>query len=275
MRFVGSKRWSPQLVGVMARQTRTSSGLRRVIPASSQITFWGRDALPQAPPKGYHRRQGFSIFARHRLSGAGQGQVTPSFFWPRPASWLDPWHCRPVELKVVGDQPKPDVVVRVVRVVPVAIPAAGVVLIVVPRPATQHTVSCWPVPAFRASSPLRRVDGLTPGSQQSPDLCDYLRHMTILTGGKHTQILAQSQVETQFGQVYVCPAQRPLSLFVLCQPGFYQMLLKSQGRLLNRFGQNKTLFSRKLGRGRNEPDEQIVGFGENGRLSHLSNCSGG
>ena len=45
--------------------------------------------------QGYHRRQGSSICARHRLSGAGQGQVRPSFFWPRPASLLDPWHCRP------------------------------------------------------------------------------------------------------------------------------------------------------------------------------------
>ena len=141
---MGSKRWSPQLVGVVACPSRTSSGLRYVIHVNSQRCFLGGDALPQASPRGYHRRQGFSIFARRRLSSAGQGQVTPSFFWPRPASWFssDPWHCRPVQWKVVGDQPKPNVVVRIVRVVPVANPAAGVVLIVVPRPATQHTVSC-------------------------------------------------------------------------------------------------------------------------------------
>ena len=34
-----------------------------------------RDALPQASPRGYHRWQGFSICARNRLSGAGQGQA--------------------------------------------------------------------------------------------------------------------------------------------------------------------------------------------------------
>jgi len=44
--------------------------------------------------------------------------------------------------KMWGDQPKPNVVVRVVAVVPVVIGDAGVVVIVVPRTATQHAVFC-------------------------------------------------------------------------------------------------------------------------------------
>jgi len=44
--------------------------------------------------------------------------------------------------KNVGDQPEPDIVVRVVAVVPVVIGDAGEVVIVVPRAATQHAVFC-------------------------------------------------------------------------------------------------------------------------------------
>ena len=86
------------------------------------------EGLPQATTK----------FDRRLTPNASREQITPFFFEPRSPS-QDERHCwRGV--KNVGDQPKPDIVVRVVAVVPVVIGDAGVVVIVVPRAATQQTV---------------------------------------------------------------------------------------------------------------------------------------
>jgi hypothetical protein len=50
-----------------------------------------------------------------------------------------------------------------------------------------------------APRPSRPLDGLTPAAQQTPDLGDHFCHMTVLARSDHPQILAQSQVEAQFG----------------------------------------------------------------------------
>jgi len=54
-----------------------------------------------------------------------------------------------------------------------------------------------------ALHPSRPMDGLAPAAQQPSDFGDYLCHMMVLAGSDHPQILAQSQVEAQFGQIHV------------------------------------------------------------------------
>jgi hypothetical protein len=44
---------------------------------------------------------------------------------------------------------------------------------------------------------------LAPSAQQTSNLGDYLSHMPVLARRKDTQILAQPQVETQFGQFHI------------------------------------------------------------------------
>ena len=85
---------------------------------------------------------------------AGQGQATPSFILAS-ARVLNRRAALPAEeQKVVRDETKPDVVVGVVRVVPVAVHAARVVLIVVPRPAAQNEVSFGLPPRCGHRSPV-------------------------------------------------------------------------------------------------------------------------
>ena len=92
------------------------------------------------------------------------------------------------------NHPKTDVVVPVVRVVPVAEGAAHVVLIVVERAATQHTQRLrarpyiagrcdrgMPVSLPGRGRPERRSGGFQPTAEQSAHLGRHFGHVPILT----------------------------------------------------------------------------------------------
>jgi hypothetical protein len=79
----------------------------------------------------YHRQQATLIFARSRSNGTGREPITPSFYYLglRRTSMTQSFAGRGESR---GDKPEPDIVVTVVRVVPVAPRDARIVLIVVP-----------------------------------------------------------------------------------------------------------------------------------------------
>jgi hypothetical protein len=99
-------------------------------------------------------------------ASVGQGQAAPSLCGalasqspqPRPASAQQALTAaRPVALpavliRVVGDASKPRVFVGIVGVVPVSVRAAGVVLIVVPRPAPHHAASLRACPRVKGAN---------------------------------------------------------------------------------------------------------------------------
>ena len=110
-------------------------------------------------------------------------------------------------MKAVGTQPKTVVVVPVVRVVVVAVGATHVVLIVVERPATQHTTS-QPVPATPATQAgeLPYVTAQSPfchAAQQPPQLGHHAADVLILAVIEPAQAMGQPQIEPHLVQAGV------------------------------------------------------------------------
>ena len=82
--------------------------------------------------------------------------------------------------------PKPDVVVAVVRIVPVAVGAAHVPMIIVEGAAAQHLVVCERIPHKQQELfgfSLRMCD-LDPAAQQLPDLGHHAGRVLVLAGGQ-------------------------------------------------------------------------------------------
>jgi len=111
-------------------------------------------ALPQASALTYHRGQGrfYIRLIPNNARGISQEQAAPALLFGLGRPSVNRRHFRPAGKAVGSRHPKTDVVVTIIWVVPVAVSAAGVVLIVVPRAATQH-----PAPSGLSLQPRRDI----------------------------------------------------------------------------------------------------------------------
>lgn len=128
------------------------------------------------------------MYAPDSVARTGQEQATPSFCGcsgkHRPAATsagvgrLTPGIAGG-ETKDVEDDPKTDIVVRVVRVVVVAGGSTRILCIVVPRAAAQHAASI-DLPLHKGLHPLCHLCFLPPAPQQATNFRYAFGHMTIL-----------------------------------------------------------------------------------------------
>lgn len=157
-----------------------------------------RQWLPQAA--------GLFYICPTRAKRAGQGQVTPSFFLASARVLIDPTRGiagrgverrgRPTETRCCcsscsdcsccGSHSG-----RCSDCCSTTRPAAHGLLLTCPR--TPGT-----------GCPLCRFDGPAPATQQSSHFGDQLGHVAILARFEQFQILTQSKIEAQLGQIHVC-----------------------------------------------------------------------
>ena len=147
-------------------------------------------------------------------AGLGQGRAPP-FFAPRPGSRSAPRSAQPPgssgNAKIVGHHhPKPVVAVAVVRIVPVAVGAADVPLIIVERPAAHHPVVLPARPRTSGTHGIARYVPrrlLDPATQQAADLGDHARHVSVLSRRQPAPAGGQPQVDAHPLQRLVGPLQ--------------------------------------------------------------------
>lgn len=129
--------------------------------------------------------------------------------------------------RCMGHNPKTNIIVIVVRLIPVAIRNTRIIMIVVPRAASQHTASVWsalsqycpnnhhidnlkqwfvhPRPLYKFTtkgskatfilSIFRFARCFAPTTQQTPHLCHPLSNVKILLRRKQPHITAQAQIK--------------------------------------------------------------------------------
>lgn len=90
--------------------------------------------------------------------------------------------------------------------------------------------------------------------------------MLVLVALQQFQIVAETQVEAQFGQRDVGLAQQGLRLRAV--GGFQNVFLKPQRGALHRLGQHEPVNAGKLDRGGEQPAQQVVGLDEQRRFLH-------
>jgi hypothetical protein len=201
----------------------------------------------------------------------GQGAGPPIFCGFGGAAVASP-HYQPQSIaKIVGENdPKTNVVVPVVRIVPVTGRAADIVGFIVVSAAAQDTVtSAWPHNHDAKHRKLLFLGRLfLPAAQQTPDFRNHQRGVLVLPLVEPSPLYRQPQIKADSIQVVICLAQQTSSLFTPAVISRCDRLVKIQGGVLKPLSYAKPLTSRKALQPGNKPTDKIKGTGKDNHLRH-------